>query len=330
MNDTVSRRVAATCAAVMLVCAPLCAAQSAPKAPAWPTKPVRMVVASGPGGGLDYAARLVATPLTEYLGQSVVVDNRAGASGSIAAEITAFAPRDGYTLMVLSASLVVYGIVNKTRYDLFTDFTPVSQLAASPYFLTVHPTVPAKSVKEFVAYAKANPNKINFASTGNASLAHLAGELFAMQTGTNLLHVPYKGVGAALTDLLSGQVHMSLLSGGSILAQVRSQKLRALAVASTQRVKIAPELPTIIESGVPGYAVTQWHGIMAPSGTPRPIIDRLHREIVRAIQSPDVANRLATDGTDGIASTPEQFGAHLKAERDQWARVAKVAKIRAD
>ncbi len=299
-------------------------------AAAWPSKPVRMIVASGPGGGLDYIARLVATPMTDNIGQSVVVDNRAGASGSIAAEITAFSPRDGYTLMMLSASLVVYGIVNKTRYDLFTDFSAVSQAAASPYFLTVHPSVPAKTVKELVAHAKANPTKLNFASTGNASLAHLAGELFAISTGTRLTHVPYKGVGAALTDMLSGQVHLSLLSGGSVAAQVRAQRLRALAVASMERAKMAPDLPTMTEAGVPGFAVTQWHGLMAPSGTPRAIVDRLQREVARAVRLPDVAQRLATDGTEGIGSSPEQFTAFLKSEREQWSKVAKVANIRGE
>ena len=296
----------------------------------WPNKPIRMTVASGAGGGLDFVARLVAIPITEALGKSVVVDNRAGASGSIAADITAHSPPDGYTFMMLSASLVVYGVVNKTPYDLFRDFDPVSQVAASPYLLGVYPGLPVKTVADLVAYAKANPSKLNFASTGNASLAHLAGELFAQSTGTKMVHVPYKGVGAALTDLLSGQIQLCFLSGGSIYNQVRSGKLRALAVASTTRVKNAPDLPTMIEAGVPGFAVTQWHGLLAPHGTPKAIIDRLYKEIVKAVQNPDVAARLAQDGTDPVASTPQQFAAFLKSERDQWARVAKSANIRAE
>jgi tripartite-type tricarboxylate transporter receptor subunit TctC len=297
---------------------------------AWPDKPIRMTVASGAGGGLDFVARLVATPLTEALGKSVVVDNRAGASGSIAADITAHSPPDGYTVMMLSASLVVYGVVNKTPYDLFRDFDAVTQVAASPYLLGVYPGLPVKTVADFVAYAKANPSKLNFASTGNASLAHLAGELFAQTTGTKMVHVPYKGVGAAMTDLLSGQVQLCFLSGGSIYNQVRSGKLRALAVASAVRVKNAPELPTMIEAGVPGFAVTQWHGLLAPHGTPKVIIDRLHKEIAKAVQNPDIAARLAQDGTEGVGSTPQQFAAFLKSERDQWARVVKSANIRAD
>jgi len=316
--------IAAGLAAALAIAAPLGAAQGT----AYPVKPIRMTVASGAGGGLDFVARLVAPPLTEALGQSVVVDNRAGATGSIAAELTAHAAPDGYTLMLLSASLVVYGIVTKTPYDLFRDFDAVSQVAASPYILTVHPSLPVQSVKDLIAYAKANPSKLNFASTGNASLPHLAGELFAMSTATKLVHVPYKGVGAALTDLLSGQIQMSFLSGGSVYSQVRNQKLRALAIASTTRAKIAPELPTLIEAGVPGYAVTQWHGLLAPRGTPRAVIDRLHKEIVRAVQRPEVSSRLALDGTEGIASSPQQFAAHLRSERDRWATVAKAADIR--
>ena len=296
----------------------------------YPSKPVRLTVASGAGGGLDFVARLVAVPMGEALGQTVVVDNRAGASGSIAAEIASLAPPDGYTLVLLSASLVVYGLVNKTRYDLYRDFDPVSQVAAAPYMLTVYPGLPVRTVKELVAYAKANPGKLNYASTGNASLAHLAGELFAQQMGIRLVHIPYKGVGAGLTDMLTGQVQMSFLSMGSVYSQVRNQKLRALAVATAARVKSAPELPTMIESGVPGYTVTQWHGMLAPRGTPRAVIQRLHAEIVKAVRRPDVAARLALDGTEGIASPPDKFAAFLRSERDQWAKVAKVANIRGE
>ena len=295
---------------------------------AYPTKPIRMTVSSGAGGGLDFVSRLAATAMTESLGQSVVVDNRAGASGSIAAEITALAPPDGYTLMMLSASLVVYGVVNKTRYDLYRDFDAVSQIAASPYMLTVHPSLPVKSVKEWIAYAKANPFKLSYASTGNASLGHLSAELLANATGTQLTHVPYKGVGAALTELLSGQIQMAFLSGGSVYGQVRAQKLRALAVASPARVKAAPDLPTLNEAGVPGYVVTQWHGLLAPRGTPRLGVERLHQEVVKATQRPDVIARLALDGTEPVASSPAQFTAFLQAERTQWAKAARIANIK--
>jgi len=323
MKTVLQTSAAAGLAAALAIAAPPGAAQGT----AYPVKPIRMIVASGAGGGLDFVARLVAIPLSEALGQSVVVDNRAGASGSIAAELASRAAPDGYTLMMLSASLVVYGIVTKTPYDLYRDFDPLSQVAASPYIFTVHPSLPVRSVAELIAYAKANPSKLNFASTGNASLAHLAGELFASSTGTKLVHVPYKGVGAALTDLLSGQVQMSFLSGGSVYSQVRAQRLRALAIASTTRAKMAPELPTLIEAGVPGYAVTQWHGLLVPRGTPRAAIDRLHKEIAKAVHRPEVTSRLALDGTDGIASSPQEFAAHLRSERERWTKVAKAANI---
>ena len=294
---------------------------------AWPSKPIRIIVSSGAGGGLDFVARQVATPMSESLGHSVVVDNRAGASGSIAAELTAQAAPDGYTLMVLSASLVVYSVVNKTRYDLFRDFDAVSQIAASPYILTVHPSLPVQSVKDLIAYARANPGKLNFASTGPASLAHLAGELFALTTGTKMVHVPYKGVGAAMPDMLSGRIHLSFLSGGSVYSQVRTQKLKALAIASPVRSRMTPELPTMIEAGVPGFLVTQWHGLLAPRGTPRAIVDRLHAEVVKAVQRQEVAARLALDGTEPVASSPKEFAAHLRAEAQQWSKVAKAANI---
>ena len=323
MKQAIRIGFAAAMSAVLGVAAPPAAAQSG----AWPTKPIRMTVSSGAGGGLDLVARTVAAPLSEALGQNVVVDNRAGASGSIAAELAAQAAPDGYTFMVLSASLVVYGVVNKTRYDLFRDFDAVSQIAASPYILTVHPSLPVQSVKDLIGYAKANPGKLNFASTGPASLAHLAGELFAMTTGTQLVHVPYKGVGAALPDMLSGRTQMSFFSGGSVAGQVRTQKLKALAIASGARARIVPDVPTMIEAGVPGFLVTQWHGLLAPRGTPRAVIDRVHAEIAKAVQRPEVASRLALDGTEGIASSPKDFAAFLRSERDQWAKVAKAAKI---
>lgn len=327
MRQKEKRALAAALAAAFAAAAPVQAAQG--PAP-YPVKPVRLIVASGAGGGLDFVARQIAGPLGETLGQTIVVDNRAGASGSIAAEVAAHSAPDGYTLILLSASLVVYGIVNKTRYDLFRDFDPVSQVAAAPYVLTVHPGLPVASVKELVAYARTVPSKLNYPSTGNASLAHLATELFRILTGIELVHIPYKGVGAALPDMLAGRTHLSFLSMGSVYSHVRAGRLKALAIASAARSKAAPDLPTMIESGVPGYVVTQWHGMLVPRGTPRAVIERLHREIVKAVQRPEVAARFALDGTEGIASPPERFAQHLRAERDQWAKVVKLANIRGD
>jgi len=322
--------VAAVAAAVALTAPPAMAQTKAASGPAYPARPIRMIVASGAGGGLDFVARLVSPRLSEGLGQQVVVDNRAGASGSIAAELAANAPPDGYTVMLLSASLVVYGIVNRTRYDLYRDFAAVSQVAAAPYILTVHPGLPVNSVKELIAYAKKSPSKLNYASTGNASLAHLATELFAYTAGIELVHVPYKGVGAALPDMLSGQIQLSLLSVGSVYSHVRSGKLKALAIATRNRAQVAPQLPTMIEAGVPGFEVTQWHGLLAPRATPRAIVDRLYREVAAAVKQPDVASRFALDGTEGIGSSPAEFAAHLKAEREQWAKVVKIANIRTE
>lgn len=310
-------------AAALAITAPHAAAQTG----AWPTKPIRMIVSSGAGGGLDLVARLVAAPVGETLKENMVVDNRPGASGSIAAGLIAQAAPDGYTFMVLSASLVVYGVVNKTRYDLYRDFDAVSQIAASPYILTVTPSLPVKSVKELIAYAKANPGKLNFASTGPASLAHLAGELFAITTGTQLVHVPYKGVGAALPDMIAGRTQMSFLSGGSVSAQIRNGSLRPLAVAGTARAKAMPNVPTMAEAGVPGFLVTQWHGVVAPHGTPRAIIERMYKEIAKAVKRPGVESRLAQDGTEGVGSSPQEFAAFLRSERDQWTKVAKAAHI---
>ena len=324
-----STRLRSSSAAALIAAVLVLPVRAGEQAAAWPTKPIRIIVSSGAGGGLDFVARQVATPMSESLGQSVVVDNRAGASGSIAAELTAQAAPDGYTLMVLSASLVVYSVVNKTRYDLFRDFDAISQIAASPYILTVHPSLPVQSVKDLIGYARANPGKLNFASTGPASLAHLAGELFALTTSTKMVHVPYKGVGAAMPDMLSGRIHLSFLSGGSVYSQVRTQKLKALAIASPVRSKMTPELPTMIEAGVPGFLVTQWHGLLAPRATPRAIVDRLHAEVVKAVQRQEVASRLALDGTEPIASSPKEFAAHLRAEAQQWSKVAKAANITA-
>jgi tripartite-type tricarboxylate transporter receptor subunit TctC len=324
MNRQLRVGMAATMAAALSM--GQAAAQS--KDASYPTRPIRMIVASGAGGGLDFVGRLVSPKITESVGQQVVVDNRAGASGSIAAELAANATPDGYTVMLMSASLVVYGIVNKTRYDLYRDFAPVSQVAAAPYILTVNPGLPVNSVKDLIAHAKKSSTKLNYASTGTASFAHLATELFAHTSGIQLVHVPYKGVGAALPDMLSGQIQLSLLSVGSVYSHVRSGKLRALAIATRTRAKVAPQLPTMIEAGVPNFVVTQWHGLLAPRATPRAVVERLHREVAAAVNHPDVASRFAVDGTEGIGSSPAQFAEHLRSERDQWAKVVKLANVR--
>ena len=279
----------------------------------YPTRPIRFLVPTAPGGGLDVIARVVAPPLTESLGKSVVVDNRGGASGAIALETTARAAPDGHTIMIFSVSQVISSEMIKSSVDIFRDFAPVSQIAAAPYVLTVHPQLPIKSVSEFVAYAKAHPGELNYASSGVATLQQLATELFASIVRIKLVHVPYKGVGQAFPDLLSGRTQMTMSSVASMANLIRSKGVRAIAVTTAQRTAMLPDVPTMIEAGIPGFVVTQWHGMLAPAGTPRPIIERLHADIVKALQQPDVIARLAADGTEGVGSTPQQFAAHMKA-----------------
>jgi tripartite-type tricarboxylate transporter receptor subunit TctC len=303
---------------------------SAPAAERYPAKPIRFVVASGPGGGLDYVARLIAPILTSSMGQSVVVDNRSGATGSIAAELTARAAPDGYTLMLMSASLVVYEAVSKTPYDLFSDFAPISQITSAPYVLIAHPRLPVKSVAELISHAKANPGKLNYFSTGNASFVHLATEWFRTAAGIDLVHVPYKGLGAAYPDLLSGRLQMGFASPAFAIAHLRSGALRALAITSPSRSRILPDVPTMIESGMPGFVVSQWIGAAAPRGTPRGIVERLHGEIVNALKQPEVAASLEKQLVDAVGSAPREFAAYMKSEFGTWSAVIKRAGIRGE
>jgi tripartite-type tricarboxylate transporter receptor subunit TctC len=270
---------------------------------------------------------MIAPSLTESLGKPVVVDNRSGASGVIAMEITAHAAPDGYTLAIFSVSQVIYAELNKTSYNMFRDFAPVSQVAAAPYLLAVSMQLPAASVSELITYAKANPAKLTYATSGIATLQQLATELFAATVGVKLVHVPYKGVGAAFPDLISGRTHMTISSVAALAGLIRSKFLRPLAVTTTQRTAMLPEVPTMTEAGVPGFVVTQWHGIVAPAGTPQPIVERLYRDIATALKNADVVARLATDGTQGVGSTPQQFAAHMKAEREKWTQAIKQAGI---
>ena len=296
----------------------------------YPSRPVRLLVPTAPGGGLDVIARLIAPPLTESLGKSVVVDNRPGASGAIALETTARAAPDGHTLMIFSVSQIINAEVTKVTYNMFRDFTPVSQVAAAPYVLTVHPSLPMNSVKDFIVYAKARPRTLNYATSGIATLQHLATEWLALDTGIELTHVPYKGVGQAFPDLLSGRTQMTLSSVAAMANLIRSKGVKPLAVTSAQRTAMLPDVPTMVESGVPGFIVTQWHGLLAPAGTPRAALERLHREIVKALRQPDVAARLAADGTEAVGTHSQQFAAHMKSERDNWGKVIKRAGIKTE
>ncbi len=293
----------------------------------YPARPIRLLTPVVPGGGLDFIARLVAPLLTDNLGKSVVVDNRPGASGAIAMEITARAAPDGYTLAIFSVSQVIYAEMNKTSYDMFRDFAPVSQVAAAPYVMAASPQLPATSVAELIAYAKANPGKVAYASAGVATLQQLATELFAATAGIKLIHVPYKGVAAAFPDMIAGRTHMTISSVAALAGLLRSRHLRALAVTTAQRTTMLPDVPTMIESGIPGFVVTQWHGIVAPAGTPRAAIERLYQGIAASLKQPDVAARLAADGTEAVGSTPREFAAHMQAEREKWTAAIRQAGI---
>jgi tripartite-type tricarboxylate transporter receptor subunit TctC len=293
----------------------------------YPTRPIRIIVPTVPGGGLDFVARLIGPKLTQSMGQTVVVDNRPGASGIIGLELTARATPDGYNLMVISATHVIYSALNKTSFELFRDFVPISQVTAATYVLVVSPALPPRSVRELIAYAKSNPGKLNYASSGVGSLQHLATEFLGAIEGVQFTHVPYKGVGAALPDLVSGRIQMTMSSITSMIPHIRAKRLRPLAVTGTGRAPVLPEAPTMIEAGVKGFVVTQWIGAIAPAGAPPRVIARLQQEIANALKQPDVVARLARDGTDPIGSSPKAFATFMRDESAKWLKVARQAGI---
>jgi len=316
--------------AVVVGCA-LCASTPAALGQAYPTKPVRMIAASSPGSAVDIVARIVAQKLGEQLGQQVIVDNRAGAGGNLGAELAAKALPDGYTLfMGTPAHAINTGLYRKLNYDLIRDFAPVTQVTSGQYVVVVHPSLPAKSIRELIALARAKPGQLNYASAGSGNATHLAGELFARATRIKLVHVPYKGSGPAVTDLVGGQVQLMFANLVAALPQVKTGRIRALAVTGQTRAAAAPELPTVIEAGVPGYVVTSWFGVLVPAATPRELIMKLNAELARTMSAPDVRDRLAADGAEPTTGTPEQFGAFLRAEITRWTKVVKDAGIVAE
>ena len=300
-------------------------------AQAYPTKPVRLIVPFGPGGGTDLIARTLSPRLTEALGQSVVVDNRAGAGGVIGAEIVARAPADGYTLLMGTPGPLTINpaLVANMPYTL-ADFAPVVLATVSPFILVVHPSVPAKTVKELIALAQSKPNALNYGSAGNGSVAHLAGEQFKALAHVQITHVPYKGGGQSLIDLIGGQLQMVIDNLPTVLPQIRLGKLRALAVGTRKRSALAPEYPTMIEAGVPGYEASTASGVLVPAKTPRDIVLRLNRELVGILRNPDVKERFFAQGLEVAGGTPEQYAQHLRDELAQNARVIKAAGIKPD
>jgi len=298
-------------------------------ADAYPARPVRMIVAVPPGGPADILARLVAPKLTDALGQTVVVDNRPGANGNIAYEMAARAPADGYTFVLVAAGVVINpSLYREVRYHPLRDFTAITQGISVPNILIVHPSVPAASVSELVALAKSRPGKIAFASAGNGTSGHLALELFKQRAGIDVTHVPYKGGAPALAELVAGQVQALFSLALAATQQVKAGRARALAITSGRRSPVAPELPTVAELGFPGYEVVGWFGWLAPAKTPAPIVARLNAETVRALNAPDVRERLLSQSSEPVGNASREFAAFMKSESEKWAGVIKRAGIR--
>jgi tripartite-type tricarboxylate transporter receptor subunit TctC len=304
----------------------------AAQAQVYPSKPIRFVVPYPAGGPLDTVARLLAQKVSESVKQPVIVDNKPGAGGNIGAADVAKAPPDGHTILM---GAVATHAINPTLYasipyDPIRDFTPITQVASTPNVLVVNPSVPASNVREFIAYAKANPGKLNFGSGSTGSAGHLAGELFKTQAGIEMTHIPYKGAAPAMTDLIGGQIQLMFDNLASSLAQVRAGKVKALAVTTAKRTPLAPELPTIAESGLPGFDISTWFGIFAPGGVPKDVAARLHDEFVRALAQPDVREKMLNLGAEPVGNTSEEFAAYIKAEADKYARVIRASGAKAD
>jgi tripartite-type tricarboxylate transporter receptor subunit TctC len=293
----------------------------------YPAKPIRFIVPFPPGGSADILARAIGQKAGEGLGQSFVVENRPGAGTAIGAEALAKSASDGYAIMIgtVSSHAINPALNPKLPFDPVKDFTPVSLVATIPFAMIVHPSVPANTVQEFVALARAKPGTLNYSSAGSGTSNHLAGELLRSMTGIDIVHIPYKGSAPALNDLLAGQVSMMFDLVLTAAPHVRSGAVRGLAVTGAQRSSALPNLPTVAESGVPGYEVSAWFGIFAPAGVPHPVVQRLNAEFVKAMQQPDLRQRLASQGAEPLTSTPEEFAAYLRSEIDKWAKAVKAA-----
>ncbi|MGE5523995.1 MAG: tripartite tricarboxylate transporter substrate binding protein [Rhodospirillaceae bacterium] len=317
-------RLAALCAALVL-------SFGVNAADDYPTKPIRLIAPSSPGSGVDIVARFLGQKLSDNMKQQVVVDNRAGAGANLGAEIAAHAPKDGYTLFVgTPAHTINPALYSRLNYDILKDFAPITQLTTGQYVLVVHPAVAAKNVSELSAMARAKPGKLNYASAGNGNATHLAGELYKSIAKIDIVHVPYKGTGPALTDLIGGQVQFMFPNLTAAMPQMKSGKLRALAVTGVQRSPSVPDIPTMQEAGVPGYSVTSWYALLAPAGVRADILKRLHTETVKAMSAPDMKDRLAGEGAEPTTGTPGQLTAFLKDEIAKWGKVIKAAGIKAE
>ena len=317
----------ASCA--LVVC--LAAVSGYSSAQDFPSKPLRLVVGSTPGGGTDISARLIAPKMSEQLGQQVVVENRPGATTTIGVNYVVRSAPDGYTLLMGVSSLAINPhILKNVPYDALKDLAPVTQVLVAPNIMVAHPSLPIRTVKDLVAFARPRPGQLNFAAGGAGSSQHLAIELFLYMTGTKIVHVPYKGQGMALIDVVAGQVSLMMANVISALPHVRSARLRALGVTGSKRTTVAPDIPTIAEAGVPGYEVLQWYGVLAPAATPREIIGRLHGVIAHAVQDPKIRERIVADAGEPVGNTPDEFSAILRADYKKWGDVIRKAGIRVD
>ncbi|MBI4191885.1 MAG: tripartite tricarboxylate transporter substrate binding protein [Betaproteobacteria bacterium] len=297
----------------------------------YPAKSLRFIVPFPPGGGADTLGRLVGVKVAESLGHQVVIDNRAGAGGNIAAEVAARSAPDGYTLLQANVSHAISAsLYQKLNYDLVKDLVPVTMLASAPYMLMVNPAVPANSVKELIALAKSRPGQLNYGSSGSGGSSHLATELFRSMAGLELRHIPYKGATPGMTDLMSGQIQMMFNTLGIALPLVKAGKLKGLAVSSSRRVPTAPDHPTIAEAGLAGYEASTWYGVMVPVGTPTPIVSKLHAAFVAALNTPELRERLTNQSYELVGNTPSQFAEYVRTEIPKWAGVIKSSGVKTD
>ncbi|HEY0338598.1 MAG TPA: tripartite tricarboxylate transporter substrate binding protein [Burkholderiales bacterium] len=316
---------------ILAVAASAFIAAAAPSSVAqtYPAKAIRLVVPSSPGGSTDIVGRVLAQKLSESLGQQVVIDNRAGAGTMIGNEIVAKSPPDGYTLLMgISTLAIIPAMYATVRYDALKDFAPISHVVTLPNVLLVHPSVPARSVKELIAIGKARGPQLVSGSAGTGTSPHLSLELFKTMAGIDIVHVPYKGSGQAIIGLISGEIALLFPALPTAMPHLKTAKARALAVTTATRSQAMPDLPSISEAGLPGYEATQWFGILAPAGTPRPIIDRVNQDVTAALRSAEVKQHLAAEGAEVVASTPEQFAEYLRSETTKWAKVIKAAGIK--
>jgi tripartite-type tricarboxylate transporter receptor subunit TctC len=326
LKMTVRLRCVVACAAVsLLLCVPVAAAQD------FPTRPVRVIVPFSPGGAVDGPMRIIAQELSKRWGQQVVVENKPGAGATIGSEMVAKAPPDGYTLLLASQTNAISAtLYTKLPFDPVEDFVPISLIGREPGVLVVNPALPVNTLAEFIAYVKARPGQVDYASSGNGSGQHLFMALLASMTGMKLSHVPYKGSGQATTDVLGGQVPVSIPGTAGMVGHIKAGKLRAIAVTGSKRSPQLPDVPTVMESGVAGYEAYVWMGLLAPKGTPQAIVDKISRDVVAVLATPEVKTYMANSGIEIVGSTPAEFGTFFRAERSQWAKVVRETGAKAE